>query len=154
MIMPRFRIAWVMVFVAVAAINFAAVRLELAHYTELGEMLVLGAMPMASVLAVGLLFGLGRPDRRPFVFGFTLFGAMALVFSVILTVFFREATVVACVTLFLEPLWRIIGPDRSVVWIPVAYSIGVGVLTLPQVAFALLGGFLSRRFTVTITARR
>jgi hypothetical protein len=49
--LPRFRIAWVMVFVAVAAINFAAVRLELHHHTEFGEMLVIGAMPMARYLA-------------------------------------------------------------------------------------------------------
>jgi hypothetical protein len=150
---PRFRIAWVMVFVAVAAINFAAVRLELDHHNEFGEMLVLGAMPMASVLAVGLLFGLRRPDRRPYLFGFTLFGAMALVFSVILNVFFREATLVPYVSLFLEPLWPIIGLARSVVWISAAYSIAVGVLTLPQVAFALIGGFLLRRYGVTITRR-
>ena len=150
---PRFGIAWVMVFVAVAAINFAAVRLELDHHTEFGEMLVLGALPMASVLAVGLLFGLRRPDRRPCLFGFTLFGAMALVFSVILNVFFREATLVPYVSLFLEPLWSIIGLDRSVVWIPAAYSIAVGVFTLPQVAFALLGGFLFRKFKITITRR-
>jgi hypothetical protein len=151
---PRFRIAWVMVFVAVSAINFAAVRLELHHHTEFGEMLVLGAMPMASVLAVGLLFGLGRPDRRPCLFGFTLFGAMALAFSIILIVFFGEATLVPYLSLFLAPLEQIVGPDRPVVWIPVVYSIAVGVLTLPQVAFALLGGFLSQRFTVTITPRR
>jgi hypothetical protein len=144
--LPRFRIAWVMVVVAVAAINFAAVRLELDHHNEFGEMLVLGAMPMASVLAVGLLFGLRRPDRRPFLLGFTLFGAMALVFSVILMVFFREATVGLYRSLFLEPLWRIIGPDRPVLWIPVAYSVAVVVLTLPQVAFALLGGFFFRKF--------
>jgi hypothetical protein len=147
--LPRFRIAWVMVFVAVAAINFAAVRLELDHHTKFGEMLVMGAMPMASVLAVGLLFGLRRPDRRSFLFGFTLFGAMALVFSVILIVFFGEATVYPYVSLFLKPLWRVIAPDRTDragVWIPVAYSFAVVMLTLPQVAFALLGGFLLRKF--------
>jgi hypothetical protein len=103
-------------------------------------------MSGSSVLAVGLLFGLRRPDRRPYLFGFTLFGAMALVFIVNLMVFFREATVVAYVSLFRGPVWSIIGPDRPVVWIPAAYSVAVGVLTLPQVAFALLGGFLFRKF--------
>ena len=43
--MPRFRIAWVMGFIAVAAINFAALRLALDEPTGHGELLAIGARP-------------------------------------------------------------------------------------------------------------
>ena len=51
--MPRFRIAWVMIFVAIAALDFAAIR---AFFVS-GDvaLLVLGALPMANILAVGIL---------------------------------------------------------------------------------------------------
>ena len=43
--LPRFRIAWVMVFVVVAAINFAALRSVLDEPTGHGELLAIGALP-------------------------------------------------------------------------------------------------------------
>ena len=72
---PRFRIAWVMVAVAIAALNLAVIRVLLG--SPVGELVVLGALPMANVLAVGLLIGLRRRGSRPFLLGFEAFGAMA-----------------------------------------------------------------------------
>ena len=37
------------------------------------------------------------------------------------------------------------------VYIPIRYFVAVVMFVWPQVAFALVGGFLSRRFKVTIT---
>jgi hypothetical protein len=151
--LPRFRIAWVMVFVAVAALNFAAVRAVLVHPGPSSELLVVGAMPMASVLAVGLMFGRRRPERHPFLLGFTSFGAVAMAIFVVLAVFFADATVDYYLRLLVGPLVQIIGRDQPLIYIPVAYTFGVLMLGWPQVAFALLGGFLSRKYKVTITRR-
>jgi hypothetical protein len=54
---PRFRIAWVMVFVALAALNFAVYRAAVDAHSITGVLLALGAMPMATVLAIGLIIG-------------------------------------------------------------------------------------------------
>ena len=64
--LPRFRIAWVMVFVALVAINLWAIRalsnLQFRAYfvgpllrSQVIGILILGGLPMANVLAVGLL---------------------------------------------------------------------------------------------------
>ena len=55
--------------------------------------------------------------------------------------------------MILEPLAIIVVSDRSVIFIPIAYSVAVVVLGLPQVAFALIGGVLSRKYRITITKR-
>ena len=53
---PRFRIAWVMVAVALAAVDFGVVRACLDRPgTPAGDLLILGALPMANVLIVGML---------------------------------------------------------------------------------------------------
>jgi hypothetical protein len=84
---PRFRIAWVMVAVAIAATNFAAIRAFVEYVSVLGEVLLFGALPMANVLVVGFLIGLRHSGRRPFLLGFELFGAIALAFYIALSCF-------------------------------------------------------------------
>ena len=69
---PRFRIAWVMVFIAVVAINFAAIRAMLG-FPEVG-LAVLGGLPMANILVVGNLMGRQRPGSRAFLIGFQASG--------------------------------------------------------------------------------
>ena len=75
---PRFRIAWVMVAVAIAAFDFAAIRALVDSPSPAGDELLFGALPMANVLVAGLLIGRQRPHSRPFFVGFELFGAIAL----------------------------------------------------------------------------
>jgi hypothetical protein len=74
---------------------------------------------------------------------------MALALFVVLATRFGNEVVFPYASLFIEPVWKIIG--RTVVYIPIAYSVGVVALGLPQVAFALIGGFLSRNYRITIT---
>src|SRR5580692_11083407 len=88
--LPRFRIGFLMVVVAIAALNFTVLRAVLATQTEVGELLAAGAMPMASVLAVSLLVGYRRPDSHPSLPGFTLFGAIALGLYVFLAIRFPD----------------------------------------------------------------
>ena len=150
---PRFRIAWIMVFVALAALNFSALRSALDDPSPTIELLALGATPMATVLMIGLLIGYWRHVCRPFIMGFELFGALALALYIVLASCTGDKTIAPYVSLFLEPLGNVVGTDRSVIFIPIAYSVAVVVLGLPQLAFALIGGVLCGKYRITITKR-
>jgi hypothetical protein len=152
---PRFRVAWAMIFVAVTALNFGALRkwsdfkrLHVYNYHNMlvDDALVTGALPMANVLVVGLLIGLRRRRSRPFLSGFEVFGATALALYVAGAIFFTEELVMPYLTLVLEPLARTIGmgPFLSTVKLLVLASVAAVMLGLPQLAFALTGGFLFR----------
>ena len=149
--LPRFRIAWVMVAVAIAALDFAAIRAL--PGSPSGELVLLGALPMANVLAVGLLIGLRHRGSRPFLLGFEAFGVMALAFYIALTGFSPHPGVISYLDLLLQPTSRTIGTGRPGVLIAIICSIAVVMLGLPQFTFALIGGFLSRRFKITVTRR-
>jgi hypothetical protein len=147
---PGFRIAWVMVFVALAALNFAVFRTAADAHSITGILFAMGAMPMATVLAIGLIIGYRRHGSRPFLLGFESFGAMAFALFAVPAAFSGEKVLDFYIGIFIDPLSKIIGPDRPLIHIPVAYV----VLGLPQLAFALTGGFLSRKYRVTITERQ
>src|SRR4051794_23392215 len=106
---PRFRIAWVMAFVALAALNFTVVRATLNAPGIISELLAVGAMPMATVLAIGLLIGYRRPGSRPFLLGFESFGAMALAFYIALASCFDDEAVTPYLGLLLDPIAKAIG---------------------------------------------
>ena len=142
---PRFRIAWIMAIIAIAAVDIAVVRAVSDHLNPTLELLALGALPMANVLAFGMLAGFGGRDRRPFLLGFESFGALALAVYIVLACYFTMETIVPFISLFLNPLVPIVGLERSSAVMVVEYSAATVVLTLPQLAFALLGGLLSRR---------
>ena len=88
---PRFRLSWVMVAVAIAAIDLWAIQAVIASREDriryvTGTFLLVGGLPMASVLAVGMLIRLRQSESRPFVLGFEVFGATALVSYVALAI--------------------------------------------------------------------
>jgi hypothetical protein len=151
--MPRFRIAWVMVAVAISALDFWAIRAVLEFPTPKGQSLILGALPMANALAVAILIGLWRPASRPFLLGFQAFGAIALALYVAGAILFYDEFVMSYLVLFLRPIVTVIGQRPPVVLIPIYFSCAIIMFGLPQLAFALLGGFLSRKFKITITRR-
>jgi hypothetical protein len=138
---PRFRIAWVMVAVAIAALDFGAIRAVLS-YPEVG-LVGLGALPMANVLVIGNLFGQHRPGSRPFLLGFEAFGVMALILFFGLAICFPREVVMPYLEPFLSRIATITGQGRPFVLIPIECFVAVVLLGWPQLAFALLGGFLS-----------
>ena len=150
---PRFRIAWVMVGIAIAALNFAAIRAIL-RYPENG-FLELGALPMVNFLVVCTLAAQQRPGSRPFLLGFAASGAMVLSLFVALMILDQnqDGPIFYYLSLLYIPMDKAVGLDRPYVRIPLECSLVMGMLGLPQVAFALIGGFLSRRFKITITRR-
>jgi hypothetical protein len=151
---PRFRITWVMVAVAIAALDLTAIRAMHDSETLVGEFLVVGALPMANILAVGILIARRRRGSRPFFLGFEEFGVIALALYVVSTISFRDRVVEPYLNLFqfLDPILEGIG-GTPVVSVPIRIFIFSVILVLPQLAFALIGGFLSRRYRITITRR-
>ena len=149
---PRFRIAWIMVAVAVAAINFAAVRELLdPRAVEAATFLLIGALPMANVLIVGLLIALQRPGSRPFVLGFEVFGVLSLsVFAFLSFIFGLSGPIIWYLEFVFNSLNAVFGVYPAPSTELFACSL---MLVGPQLIFALIGGFLSLRFKVTITRR-
>ena len=153
---PRFRIAWIMIAVAIVALDFWAIS---AMYDlrsgnqNMMDLLCTGAIPMANILAIGQLMRLRRHQNSPFLLGFQAFGGIALAIFVAGAIFFTEELVMSYLGFFLRPMVTIIGQRAPVVFIPILLSVAVIMLGLPQLAFALLGGFLSRRFKVIVVRR-
>jgi hypothetical protein len=150
---PRFRIVWVMVAVAIVAFDFAAGRAMVESGGNAGGFLTLGALPMANILAVAILIGRRRPGSRPSLLGFETFGTMALALYVVLTIVF-DVDLVAChLTPVLDPMAEAVGTFPPFISIRVLCSATMAMLLLPQVAFALIRGFLFRRYRISITRR-
>src|SRR5262245_36481116 len=131
-----------MVFVALAALNFTVLRAAIDAHSPNSAFFAWGAMPMATVLAIGLIIGYRHHGSRQFLRGFESFGVMALALFAVLVSCFGVEALGPYVNLFIEPFAKIIDRDRSVIFMPIAYSVGVVVLGVPQVALALMGGFL------------
>jgi hypothetical protein len=142
-----------MVLVVLAALNFAVIRAALDIPSTFIALSAWGAMPMATVLAIGFIIGCRSHGSRPFLRGFEAFGVLALALFVVLALFFGPNVVGPYVTRFISPLVGIIGWDRPFILISIEYLVAVVALGLPQVAFALIGGFLSRRYWSTMTKR-
>src|SRR5262245_2481835 len=105
--LPRFRIAWLMVAVAIAGLNFGVIRAMLAPGMGVrGDLLVVGALPMANVLVAGLLIARQRPRSRPFLQGFEAFGTMALALYVVLAISVHREVVLPYVQPVLDPINR------------------------------------------------
>ena len=148
---PRYPIAWLLAIVAVAALNFGAIRawygMENGTNNNLLDVLCLGALPMLNILAVGSVIGLRHRGSRPFLLGFEVLGAVSLVLYIALSVLFTDSVVRPYLFLVLNPLRRAIRQTGPSVVIPILYgSIAVVWLSLPQLALGLVGGLLSRRF--------
>jgi hypothetical protein len=150
--LPRFRIASLMVAVAIAGLNFGAIRAMLAPGMGLrGASLVVGALPMANVLVAGLLVARQRPKSRPFLLRFEAFGAIALALYVVLVASsLHREVVMPYVQRVLDPINQRMATSTPLVLIPVRFSVGVVLLVMPQMAFALIGGFVSRKFSSAI----
>ncbi len=141
---PRFRIAEVMAFVAIAALNFAAIRAVWEYKPY--DLLATGALPTANVLLVGLLIAIRRRASRPFLLGFEAFGATALAVYIAGMNLFRNELGSPLIDLVVKPYVKIFGPILTTGYIVILYFVVAVILGLPQLAFAVLGGLFSLRF--------
>ncbi len=115
------------------------------HIVTQREMLVRGALPMANILAIGLLFVLRRRGGHPSLPGFVGFGVLALVTYSCWAIFvFPSHYRYDDLSKLLQYHWLVpgfIGSRHALRQI--ATSV---VLVLPQLTLAVVGGFLSRQF--------
>ena len=101
---PCFRIAWLRVAVAIGGLDCGTARVAVKRTDPATDLVVVGVLPMANILLVGLLVGQRRCDVRPFLLGCETFGAAALAAYVLLASLLSNETVNPDVDLFLRPL--------------------------------------------------
>jgi hypothetical protein len=161
--MPRITIGWMMAIIVIAAIDLAAIRGIDGTSTLIGALIVLGSMPMASILVLGipsLVRGFsGRGKIHPFLTGFEAVGwTVLLVYTggaVLLPV-----SVAGLVELVVGALLIFLGFDilsvqtRVPAWELFLLILCLLILLLPQLALALVGGWVNRLFKFRITIER
>jgi hypothetical protein len=162
---PRFRIGSVMVVIGIVAVDIWPIRSLVATASAVKFLLAIGALPMANILVVALMRAKGRHGSRSFSAGFLVFGGIALALYVALTVssFSDDGfhgpsnqyskVVVSCLVELLTLVERYVGSVRPLIFFPVLYGGIVVLLGAPQLAFALMGGFMFRMFKITISRR-
>ena len=144
----RFRIACFMVFVALAALDFAAIRAVFDHRGPTSYLLGIGAMPMANVLMVGLLVRDWRRGGHRFLIGFEAFGMTALAAYIVSASLFAKELVIPYLRLVHTPFVSYIDAlARTSIqcYFVIYYLILAVLLGLPLLAVALIGGFFFRR---------
>ncbi len=151
---PRFRIALIMLIVAITALDLGAIRAISDFESRFLFLLCVVTLPMANILAVVPLLAFLRPRRPHFLRGFEVFGAMALVFFVVLAM-----RAEGLVQFYLIPPMALygatIGPPPPIRQSWPSYQLLVAFCflslwaTWPQLVFALMGGFLYQRSEAT-----
>lgn len=138
-----------MLIIALAGLNFGAIRAVSDPGRTSLFLLCLVVLPMANILAGGLLVAILRPRSRPFLRGFELFGMMAVLLVVIgimqdefFLLFYLHLSMVIEIAMFGPPSPT--GPNG------LSFSILSLWASWPQLVFAVLGGFLFRRFGATV----
>ena len=140
-----------MVGVVLAALNLVVMRLTWDSFSLPIAAIGAGAVPMATILGATFVIGYRRRASRPFLCGFEIFGALAIMVYVLLACFCGEATIDPYADLIAGPVADIVDdPDFAN---PIGYLVAAAALVLPQVVFALIGGWLSSWYKVTITRR-
>ena len=144
----QFKTNFFVVIVLMAALNAAGVRAAtLDHRGPVGFFMGLGCLPMANILAAGLLVGICHSRSRLFLIGFQAFGAVSMIFYSSAILALRPTTLQWLVWLYLEPAYAMLpsSPARSNIDVILGCCFFALWTTLPQVAFALIGGLLTRK---------
>jgi hypothetical protein len=139
---PRLRISTLMLLVVIAALDAAIVRTIWSERTTKGELIIVGALPTANILAVVFLFGLSRPARRHFVAGFVAGGGFAIV-SYAAWVWLSVATLGHILDPIFQPIGAFYRGRWPTVWRYLIYVTAIPILTVPQLLLAGLGGCLA-----------
>jgi hypothetical protein len=146
---PRLTISALMALVLVVALDVWACKALLMHGpqygVELSELIVVGALPMANVLALDL-FPMLMPRheyerKRPGLVGFEVGGLAALLIFL------------ACSVTMTHPLHEGVGHLlKALGFVPGPFSLvgAVVLLLLPQLALALFGVWLYRKYDIRV----
>jgi hypothetical protein len=137
--LPRFNLAGAMTFVAVVALNLGAVR---ALYDDIGEHLLLDALPTANVLAAVAFAGFRH--RRAFAIGFVLAGAMSLL-AYQVWADNDPWTVLRYLKPPFEALDRLVGTAFPDLRLAIVNVIGVVAFAVPHAIVGIAGGGLAAK---------
>jgi hypothetical protein len=145
--LPSLSIAEMMVIVAIVAVDFGAIRM--ANSALATPYLAFGGAPMQSVLVIGLLLMFHRrrrvPKPVPFLLGFEVVGWIGHLVYVVLCLQAAESLDRHMVAV-LTPLLNATGASlASLDWI-LRYTLGMTYLAAPQLAVALVGGWINQRW--------
>ena len=142
--MSRFRIGWLMaVIIILIVVNIGMIRPWYEDDSKLE--LLLGSLPMGNVLAVGVLVAGRQLGSRPFFLGFEVVGALALAVYVAVTIRY-PAWLWPYLQPVLRPLVEPMGSQLTPARLLLFCCVTAAMLGLPQLAIALVGGILFRRF--------
>jgi hypothetical protein len=142
-----------MIMVAIIGFNCWAIRMILDSRNWSAERVGIGGLPIANILITVLLLRYRCRGGRRFLLGFEVFGTAAVVILCVLMIRNpRPPFFDSYLRLVTDPLiraWK--GPG---IWNNLQLLIGHSVVslwvTLPQLAFAMIGGFVFRNFWQSI----
>ena len=147
--LPHFRIAWLMVLVAIVGLDCWAIRSFLDDRSWIVKACI-GGLPMAHILILGPLVSHSYRSSRRFLWGFEAFGAAAAILCIALMIhsppfgrFFNQH-------MFINPLERAWGAPMNwsvPQWLICGFLQSL-LVTLPQLAFAMIGGFLAHHLRI------
>jgi hypothetical protein len=139
-----------MVLVAIVGLNCWAFRTILVSRSWTAVQVGIGNLPMANILIIVPLVSYPYRGGRQFLWGFEGFGAAAVVLKVALTILDGPWPPfwISYLRLVTDPLTSAWGSPQF--WTNPQWLIGCPIVslwvTLPQLAVALIGGFLFRMF--------
>ena len=147
----RSRIAWVMVVVALCGLHLAVICTDTPVFGLDG--LEVGLLPGVTVLTV-TLFSISRTRgrNRPFAWGFVASLAVAMCVYIVCCLTIPDLLRVSIVYEVDAIVRYIYEPSPHLVY-RLSLEIQGLILGLPQLAFALIGGFLFRRFRTAMSRR-
>jgi hypothetical protein len=147
----RFSISSLMAVVLVVALDCMAINMLIVRplfRVPLSELILLGALPMTNVQAIGLIplwaDRNGRGRTRPLLVGFEICGWVTLL------------VFVACAVLATRSFHTVVGEIvRSLLRRPeeplfLIVAVAAAILLLPQLALALVGGWLIRNYRIEV----
>lgn len=145
---PRFSLSGLMAVVLVVALGFGAGKALMGvrpFVPDLSELIIFGALPMADILAIGLIpFFRSRVERgegRPALVGFEAFGVAALL------------VFLGCSLLATRPIHEGVGSVMRSMGLlpgPTFLAGAVAILLVPQLALASLGAWLGRNYKIRV----
>jgi hypothetical protein len=153
--LPRIAIAEVMILVGLVAIDCRAIVAFRPGQDLTVGLILLGGLPMANALAIGLLLLRRRfpqQEIRHFLLGFEVAGAIALFLVVTSSAMFPLplATHLNSVFRVVGHVHTMVGTDmRQPVRDVIEYTLVMAYIAVPQLILALIGGWVARRVPIS-----
>jgi hypothetical protein len=141
---PRVQLGWIMILIALVAIDLGVLRENLLYSGWTGRLLVQGTLPMANALVIGLLISRRRPKTRTFFLGFGAVGMIASASFALATIYTKTYLWIDWYAEFgISLMEKMVTRDRATLFITLAYLAVMSMLGVPQLVLAFLGGLFA-----------